>query len=105
MSAKDSFRCACNDNAFQIISPRKVETWQNAAFWCSGTLSMLNYDGSTKYVWNPYSLMELENILYEENKMQIYLECIATGGSCTAPTSNVFVQQQVNSVFFLLVKI
>ena len=61
---------------------------------------MLNYDGSTKYVWNPYSLMELENILYEENKMQIYLECIATGGSCTAPTSNVFVQQQVNSVFF-----
>ena len=95
MSAKDSFSCACNDNSYKITESRSVENWQTPAFWCSGTLSLLEYDGSTKYVWNPFSLQELESIINNGNKFQEYLQCVSTGGSCTAPSAPIFVQQQV----------
>lgn len=100
MSAKDSFKCACGDDSFKIIQTRTLENWKSSAFWCSGTLSLLEYDGSTKYVWNPYSLAELESILNENDKFNTYLTCVSKGGTCSVPNPPIFVQQQV--FFFLL---
>jgi hypothetical protein len=61
---------------------------------------MMNFDGTTKYVWNPYSLAELENILGARgpsgtSRLQEYMNCIATGGTCTPPSNPVFDRQQV----------
>jgi hypothetical protein len=102
MSAKDSFQCACNDNSYRIISQRQKDTWQTQGFWCSTIMTFLNYDGSTKYVWNPFSLEELELILNAPstkanlNVLDFYLECIATGGTqCSTPSNIIFDRQQV----------
>jgi len=105
MSAKDSFNCACNDNSFSIVPKRKIETWQENAFWCSGTMTMLEYDGTTKYVYNPFSLQELSDIISENNKFETYLQCVATAGNCLPPAHPIFDQQQVKKLpIFLLVK-
>jgi len=100
MSAKDSFECACGDVAFRIVPQRRSDTWRDQGFWCSSTLTMMNYDGSTKYVWNPYSLQELEQMLTArgssgKTKLEEYMSCVATGGTCTPPSSPVFDRQQV----------
>lgn len=92
MSAKDSFRCACGDTGYQIV--KKSETWQSQGFWCSTTMSMLHYDGTTRYVWNPYSLEELEQTLTAD-KLDAYMQCVAEGKSCSPPSMTIFDQQQV----------
>ena len=63
-------------------------------------MTMLNYDGTTKYVWNPYSLAELQGFLSREQRPGVsvlddYLQCVATGGQCKQPTNDVFKRQQV----------
>jgi len=100
MSAKDSFKCACGDAEFKIVQRRRTDTWQTQGFWCSSTLTMMNFDGTTKYVWNPYSLEELEQMLRAAGpsgkpKLDEYMECVATGGSCAPPSTPIFDRQQV----------
>ena len=70
------------------------KTYLDGAFWCSGVLSLLDYDGTVKYVWNPYSLGELKAKLGD---LDVYLECVASknDGSCTAPSDRVFEAQQI----------
>ena len=70
------------------------KTYLDGAFWCSGVLSLLDYDGTVKYVWNPYSLGELKAKLGD---LDVYLECVASknDGSCTAPSDHVFEAQQI----------
>ena len=99
-SAKDSFKCACNDWAFQIAATRQPDTWKEQGFWCSTTMTMMNFDGSTKYVYNPYSLSELQAILAAVQPSGLtlldeYLKCVADGGTCNPPSNNVFDRQQV----------
>jgi hypothetical protein len=103
MSAKDSFNCACSDTPYRIVAQRQSDSWQTQGFWCSSTLTMMNFDGTTKYVWNPYSLAELEQVLGArtatgKTRLQDYMDCIATGGTCTPPTNPVFDRQQVGHV-------
>ena len=100
MSAKDSFHCSCSDTPYSIVARRQADSWQTQGFWCSSTLTMMNFDGTTKYVWNPYSLAELESILGARgssgnSRLQDYMDCIATGGTCTPPSNPVFDRQQV----------
>jgi len=101
MSAKDSFNCACGDDAFKITAERMVDSWVTQGHWCSTVMSMLNSDGSPRYVWNPYSLREMEAILFRVQKsgkpwLQEYLLCVATSGAdCTPPTASIFERQQV----------
>lgn len=93
-SAKDSFKCACGDTSFGIPPEKQSLTWQNQAFWCSTTMTMMNFDGTTKYVWNPFSLAELQQLL-GGGKLDAYLQCVAGGGQCTAPSHDIFKLQQV----------
>lgn len=60
-------------------------------------MSMLDFDGSTKYVWNPYSLFQLKEMLGD---FDTYLECVASknDASCAAitPKNDIFEQQQMS---------
>ena len=57
-------------------------------------MSLLDFDGSVKYVWNPFSLAQLKVKLGD---LDAYLNCISsnTQGSCTAPSDPIFDQQQI----------
>jgi len=101
MSVKDSYQCACNDNAYRIPSERLGDTWQSEGFWCSTTMSLLNYDGQTKFVWNPYSLFELESILKATTSngksiLENYLDCLSRGQTCSLPSNAIFDRQQIS---------
>ena len=90
---KNTFHCACGDQPYIVPDARAAQTWVDQAFWCSGTLAMLAYDGSTQYVWNPYSLQQLRDRM---GGLDRYLECVSRGGGeCSAPTDPVFEAQQV----------
>ena len=60
-------------------------------------MSMLDFDGSVKYVWNPFSLFQLKAMLGD---FDAYLECVASknDASCAAmtPRNDVFEQQQIS---------
>ena len=60
-------------------------------------MSMLDFDGSVKYVWNPFSLFQLKAMLGD---FDVYLECVASknDASCAAmtPKNDVFEQQQIS---------
>ena len=65
-------------------------------------MTLMAYDGSTVYVWNPYSLAELKGMLAAPTSsgrsvLDEYLYCVATGSSdtCTPPSTSVFDSQQV----------
>ena len=89
---KNSFHCACGDSSFQIIDQRAQETWQQQAFWCSTTMNMIDTNGQTRYIWNPYSLAQLKTKLIN---LDSYLECLANSNQCDAPSDPIFDQQQV----------
>jgi hypothetical protein len=73
---------------------RQKETYLDGAYWCSTVMTLLNFDGTPKYVWNPYSLAQLKEMLGDFDS---YLECVASknDGTCTAPTDPVFQKQQI----------
>lgn len=95
-SVRDTFKCACGDQPYMVPDARASQTWTDHAYWCSGTLAMLAYDGSTQYVWNPYSLGQLRARM---GGLDSYLECVSRGGECTAPTDPVFEAQQVSAAW------
>lgn len=71
---KDVFRCSCGDSTFKIPANRALETYENGAFWCSGTLNMLGYDQNPVVIFNPFSYRELQSKL---GGLDEYLECIS----------------------------
>jgi hypothetical protein len=60
-------------------------------------MSMLDFDGSIKYVWNPFSLAQLKEMLGD---FDVYLECVASknDASCAqmTPRNDVFEKQQIS---------
>jgi hypothetical protein len=57
------YKCPCGDEPVSIPDERAAETYLDGAFWCSTVMSLLNFDGSVKYVWNPFSLKQLKTKL------------------------------------------
>ena len=93
-SLRSYFKCACGDQAVSIATSRQHETYLDAAFWVSGVIQVIGSDGSPLWIWQPYSVAELQSKLGD---LDGYLECMSTKGdsSCVAPTDPVFEQQQV----------
>lgn len=60
-------------------------------------MSLLDYDGSVKYVWNPFSLFQLKVMLGEFDR---YLDCVATHNDATCvemtPGDEIFARQQIS---------
>ena len=73
---------------------RQAETYLDGAYWCSTVLSLLDFDGSPKYVWNPFSMAQLKSKLGD---FDVYLDCVASknDGSCAAPSDPIFEKQQI----------
>ena len=81
-----------------MIPPdRQAETYLDGAYWCSTVMSLLDFDGSTKYVWNPFSLAQLKKKLNTPQPFDVYLECVASNNdaSCVPPTDPIFERQQI----------
>jgi hypothetical protein len=101
-SARHSFQCACGDTPYAIIAARASEDWQNNAFWCSTVMSMLDYDGTQMYVFNPYSLATLRAMVGAPSRgmpLDQYLACVADDQSnCEPPSDAVFETQQISMV-------
>ena len=77
---------------------RQTETYLDGAFWCSTVMTLLDFDGSVKYVWNPFSLAQLKAKLNSPQPFDVYLECVASknDGTCVAPTDPIFTKQQIS---------
>ena len=88
------YKCPCGDQPVAIPDERLAETYLDGAFWCSTVMSLLNFDGSVKYVWNPFSLQQLKAKL---GAFDTYLECVASknSGDCVPPTDEIFKKQQI----------
>ena len=88
------YKCPCGDQPVSIPADRLAETYLDGAYWCSTVMSLLNFDGSVKYVWNPFSLQQLKTKL---GSFDTYLECVASknSGECTPPTDEIFRKQQI----------
>ena len=58
-------------------------------------MSMIDFDGSVKYVWNPFSLFQLKEMLGD---FDTYLECVASKNddTCLSPKNDIFVKQQIS---------
>jgi hypothetical protein len=91
------YKCPCGDHPAKIPEYRQRQTYMDGAFWCSTVMAMLNFDGSVKYVWNPFSLHQLKEMLVD---LDAYLECVASknDASCTSmtPRNDVFERQQIS---------
>ena len=87
---KDVAGCACGDTPL-AITPLAAEATEYA-FWCTGTLSMVDGANDQIVVYNPYSYAQLQS---KAGGMQAYLECASSSYKCDAPTDPVFTAQGV----------
>jgi hypothetical protein len=88
------YKCPCGDQPVRIPTNRLAETYMDGAYWCSTVMLMMDFDGSPKYVWNPFSMGQLKSKLVD---LDVYLECVASKNdeSCSAPTDPIFEKQQI----------
>lgn len=79
----DAVTCACSDTGVYVVRARRSE--RVSALWCTGVLFLPRDDGKLAYVYNPYSLQELAELL--EPHMNAYLECISSSSNnaCVMP--------------------
>ena len=92
--------CACGVASLVIPPARAAETWQDHAFWCSGTLSMLDGSNNQIVVYNPYSYAELQ--AKAAAGMAAYLQCASQSYQCKPPTDPVFDFQGVTLLNVLI---
>ena len=92
--------CACGDASLVIPPARAAETWQDHAFWCSGTLSMLDGSNNQIVVYNPYSYAELQ--AKAAAGMAAYLQCASQSYQCKPPTDPAFDFQGVTLLNVLI---
>jgi len=88
----DVGNCACDDDALKIPDWQAQSRWQDSAFWCSGTLGMVDGANRPFVVFNPYSYAELQA---KATKMGEYLACSSKSYTCSAPTDPEFSFQGV----------
>jgi len=71
--------CACGDEAVKITERRAA--LNDHAYWCTGSLKLLDWFGKVTYVNNPYSFLEL--LLRLGDTVDPYLRCISQLGDGT----------------------
>ena len=72
---KDVVTCACGDTPMQIPDSQANVGVYQSAFWCTGTLGMLERGGGSKIIFNPYTFQELRDVM--EGKITEYLACVS----------------------------
>ncbi|KAJ1464437.1 hypothetical protein T484DRAFT_1758092, partial [Baffinella frigidus] len=61
--ASDLATCTCGDTPVEIPYERAIQGMREAAFWCSGTLSLISPMGVSYIAYNPYTYYEIMNAL------------------------------------------
>ena len=90
-------QCACGDKPVRIAAAREIETDSDSAYWCTGTLSLLAPDQSSRLIWNPYSFSELRALM--RSQLGPFLSCSKDATrSCAVPNDPVFATQGVNAM-------
>lgn len=92
-------QCACGDEALSIPPQRRSEGLAQKAFWCTGTLAMVNKRNEIQLVYNPYTYQELQNLL--RTSMDAYLQCASGSFNCPVPEAPVFTAQGVSMLAVL----
>lgn len=80
-TAVDIPTCACGDDAAIIPEFRASMRDADGALWCQGTLDLVQSDGSSHIVFNPYTLTELRVFM---DTADDFLECLSSGDSSTS---------------------
>jgi hypothetical protein len=66
--------CACGDTPYSVSKTRSNEGIRDGAFWCSGTLSLLDASNRPYIVYNPYTFAQLQQMAYKSDE---YLACVS----------------------------
>lgn len=91
-----AMQCACGDQAMAISAQRRAEGVAKYAYWCSGTVSVIDAQNKVRVVYNPHSYQELQTLIGD--LLDQYLKCTASSNSCTPPNLPVFQKQGVNAI-------
>ena len=91
-----AMQCACGDQAMAISAQRRLEHAGQFAYWCSGTVSVIDSQNQVQVVYNPYSYQELQDLI--GGRLDDYLQCAATSNSCVPPNLPIFLAQGVNVI-------
>ena len=67
--------CACGDSALGVAEVRKAEGVQQGAFWCTGTISLLDASNRPFIVYNPYTYAQLQEMAHQSDT---YLSCVSS---------------------------
>ena len=94
---QDVAQCACGDTPL-AITPLAAEATEYA-FWCTGTLSMVDGANDQIVVYNPYSYAHLQRLAGD---MQKYLVCASSSYQCEPPADPVFSAQGVTLLNVLI---
>lgn len=94
VTLKQTVRCACGDKPAAIISARAGEGLDDFAYWCTGTLSLVDADNRVRVVWNPYSYRELQARVGK--RLDDYVEAASGSLNAVAPNEAVFEDQGVS---------
>ena len=74
-----SVKCACNDTNLTIPDTRAEEGVLQRAHWCTGTLALVDYQGMSQIIYNPYTFDELRAMLGARSGsgtvLDVYLAC------------------------------
>lgn len=78
VTMEDVPRCPCGDTAASIVTERRSQGVNNGALWCAGTMDIVLSDGTSRVIYNPYSLTEL---LAFATTLEQYLACVGSGNA------------------------
>lgn len=101
VTLKDTVRCACGDQPLSIGQPRKAEGLEAFAYWCTGTITLVDGDNQAQVVWNPYTYGELQEIV--GGRLDQYVVAASASVTVDAPNDVVFAEQGV-SMFAVLTR-
>lgn len=101
VTLKDTVRCACGDQPLSILPERKEGGLSEFAYWCTGTISLVDGDNRVQIVWNPYSYAELQKRIGD--KLDRYVRLASSTVGVSAPNEQIFEEQGV-SMFAVLTR-
>lgn len=99
VTLKNTVRCACGDSALSISPTRKSEGISEFAYWCTGTISLVDASNRVRVVWNPYTYQQLQDKL--NGVMDAYVNTASASNVAEPPTDQVFVEQGVSMIAVL----
>ena len=94
VTLRQTVRCACGDQPLQILQERAEEKLADFAYWCTGSISLVDGENRVRVVWNPYSYAELQALVGD--KLDAYAAAASSSHGAVPPQDPVFQAQGVS---------